>query len=62
MRRHHNPLVGWSVNRSALAPMMASVTFGGPDLRTVYLGSLGGNTLSCFRSPVAGLRLAHWKS
>jgi gluconolactonase len=45
-----------------LAPMMASLTFGGPDLRTVYLGSLGGNTLPCFRSPVAGLPLAHWKS
>jgi gluconolactonase len=44
-----------------LAPMMASLTFGGPDLRTVYLGSLGGHTLPSFRSPVAGLPLAHWK-
>lgn len=46
--------------RGTLAPMMASVTFGGPDLRTVYLGSLMGSTLPCFRSPVAGLPLAHW--
>jgi gluconolactonase len=45
-----------------LAPMMASLTFGGPDLRTVYLGSLGGTTLPSFRSPVAGLPLAHWKT
>lgn len=46
--------------RGDLAPMMASLTFGGPDLRTVYLGSLGGNTLPYFRSPVAGLPMSHW--
>ena len=45
----------------SLAPMMASVTFGGPDLRTVYLGSLMGTTIPCFRSPVPGLPLPHWK-
>ena len=38
-----------------LAPWMASVTFGGADLRTVYLGSLRGSTLPSFRAPVAGL-------
>jgi len=46
--------------RGTLAPLLASVTFGGPDLRTVYLGSLMGTTLPSFRSPVAGLPLAHW--
>jgi gluconolactonase len=46
--------------RGTLAPLMASVTFGGPDLRTVYLGSLMGTTLPSFRSPVAGLPLSHW--
>jgi len=46
--------------RGRLAPMMASIAFGGPDLRTVYLGSLAGNSLPCFRSPVAGLPLSHW--
>ncbi|HWD68551.1 MAG TPA: SMP-30/gluconolactonase/LRE family protein [Solirubrobacteraceae bacterium] len=46
--------------RGTLAPLMASVTFGGGDLRTVYLGSLMGTTLPSFRSPVAGLPLAHW--
>ena len=45
-----------------LAPMMASVTFGGPDLRTVYLGSLMGHTIPTFRSPVPGLPLPHWKA
>ncbi|HEX3688437.1 MAG TPA: SMP-30/gluconolactonase/LRE family protein, partial [Solirubrobacteraceae bacterium] len=45
--------------RGTLAPLMASVTFGGPDLKTVYLGSLMGSRLPCFRSPVAGLPLTH---
>lgn len=46
--------------KGTLAPMMASIAFGGPDLRTVYLGSLAGSTLPSFRSPVPGLPLAHW--
>lgn len=40
---------------------VASVTFAGPDLRTVYLGSLGGDRLAVLRSPVAGLPPVHWK-
>ncbi len=43
-----------------IAPWMASVTFGGPDLRTVYLGSLLGTRIPFFRSPVAGLPMVHW--
>jgi gluconolactonase len=43
-----------------LAPWMASLTFGGRDLHTVYLGSLRGTTLPSFRAPVAGLPLVHW--
>lgn len=43
-----------------LAPWMASLTFGGADLSTVYLGSLMGTSIPCFTSPVAGLPLAHW--
>lgn len=46
--------------KGTLAPWMASLTFGGPDLKTVYLGSLMGHTLPSFRSPVAGLPMAHW--
>lgn len=46
--------------RGTLAPWMASLTFGGPDLRTVYLGSLLGTTIPYFESPVAGLPLVHW--
>jgi sugar lactone lactonase YvrE len=45
-----------------IAPWMASVTFGGPDLRTVYLGSLKETSIPCFRAPVAGLPMVHWKS
>ena len=44
-----------------IAPWMASVTFGGPDLRTVYIGSLKGKRIPYFRSPVAGLPMVHWK-
>jgi gluconolactonase len=43
-----------------IAPWMASVTFGGPDLRTVYIGSLKGTRIPYFRSPVAGLPMVHW--
>jgi sugar lactone lactonase YvrE len=43
-----------------IAPWMASVTFGGPDLRTVYVGSLKGNRIPYFRSPIPGLPMVHW--
>ena len=44
-----------------VAPWLASVTFGGPDLGTVYLGSLRGTTIPYFRSPVSGAAPVHWK-
>ena len=44
-----------------IAPWMASVTFGGPDLGTVYIGSLKETRIPYFRSPVAGLPMVHWK-
>jgi len=44
-----------------IAPWFASVTFGGPDLRTAYIGSLRGTRIPYFRSPVAGLPMVHWK-
>lgn len=43
-----------------LAPWLASVTFGGPDLQSVYLGSLKGSSIPTFRAPVAGLPMVHW--
>jgi sugar lactone lactonase YvrE len=44
-----------------IAPWFASVTFGGRDLKTVYIGSLRGTTIPYFTSPVAGLPMVHWK-
>ena len=46
--------------RGTIAPWMASITFGGADLRTAYIGSLMGTRIPYFRSPVAGLPMAHW--
>jgi sugar lactone lactonase YvrE len=43
-----------------LAPWMASVTFGGPDLQTLYIGSLKGTRIPYFRAPVPGLPMVHW--
>jgi sugar lactone lactonase YvrE len=40
---------------------VASVTFGGPDLKTVYLGSLSAESLFTFRSPIAGAPPPHWE-
>jgi sugar lactone lactonase YvrE len=47
--------------KGTIAPWMASLTFGGADLQTVYLGSLMGTTIPYFRAPVAGLPMAHWR-
>lgn len=39
---------------------LSGIGFGGPDLRTVYLGSLFGTQLATFRSPIAGAPPVHW--
>ena len=39
---------------------LASVAFGGPDLRTLHMGSLAGTRLATLRVPVAGARPHHW--
>ena len=44
----------------SVATWCASITFGGPDLRRVYVGSLRATNIPCFTSPVAGLPLVHW--
>lgn len=43
-----------------IAPWFASITFGGADLNTAYIGSLRGSRIPSFRSPVAGQPMAHW--
>jgi len=44
----------------SVAPWMASLTFYGPDLRRVAIGSLRATSLATFAAPVAGLPMAHW--
>lgn len=44
----------------AICPWLASITFGGPDLCTVYLGGLRATRIPAFQSPVPGLPMVHW--
>lgn len=44
----------------SICPWLASVTFGGTDLSTVYLGGLKATSIPAFESPVAGLPMVHW--
>jgi sugar lactone lactonase YvrE len=39
---------------------LASVTFGGPDLSTVFLGSLFAPSIRTFTSPIVGVEPPHW--
>ena len=39
---------------------IASIAFGGPDLRTAYLGTLGMDSLPSFQVDVSGQMPAHW--
>lgn len=43
-----------------VCPWLASITFGGTDLSTVYLGGLRANHIPAFRSPIPGLPMVHW--
>lgn len=43
-----------------VAPWMASVTFGGPNLETLYIGSLRGTRIPYFTAPVPGAPMVHW--
>jgi gluconolactonase len=43
-----------------VAPWMASVTFGGPNLQTLYIGSLKGSRVPYLRAPIPGLPMVHW--
>jgi sugar lactone lactonase YvrE len=39
---------------------ISSLAFGGPDLRTAFLGCLLGDSIATFRAPVAGSQPVHW--
>jgi sugar lactone lactonase YvrE len=49
---YHNP--------ARVLPNVTSIAFGGPDLRTAYIGSVSGQQIARFHSPVAGVPPAHW--
>ena len=49
-------------SRGTRVANLTSVAFGGPDLKTVYLGGLGMDRVQALRSPVAGVPLAHWRT
>lgn len=40
---------------------ISSLAFGGPDLRTAFLGCLLGDRVAHFRSPIAGHPPSHWR-
>ena len=54
--RHH-------IELGAKSPLknIASVAFGGPDLKTVYLGNLAGDRIPTFKSPIAGAEPVQWR-
>ncbi len=46
--------------RSRKLANLTSLAFGGPDLKTAYMGVISGDAILRFQSPVAGLPMAHW--
>ncbi len=40
---------------------IASIAFGGEDLRTIYMGSLFGDGIATFRAPIAGAPPVQWE-
>ena len=48
-------------SRGSRVSNLSSVAFGGPDLKTLYLGGLGVDTIHVLRSPVAGMPMEHWR-
>ncbi len=50
-----------AATQGTICPWMASLSFGGKNLDTVYLGSLRGSSIPFFKSPVAGQKMIHWK-
>ena len=47
-------------SRGSLVSNLSSVAFGGPDLKTLYLGGLGNKAVYSWQCPVAGMPMAHW--
>jgi len=61
---HANGRLTWddiSQSRGSRVSNLASVAFGGPDLKTLYLGGLGVSEVQVLQSPVAGAPMEHWR-
>ena len=55
----------WShISRSQGARLsnLSSIAFGGPDLKTIYLGGLGHESVRVLHSTVSGAPMGHWHS
>ena len=48
-------------SRGSRLSNLSSIAFGGPDLKTLYLGGLGIGEVQVLRSPVAGMPMQHWR-
>lgn len=48
-------------SRGSCVSNLSSIAFGGPDLKTLYLGGLGVRAVQVLRSPVAGMPMEHWR-
>ena len=46
--------------KSKVLKNISCLAFGGPDMKTMYLGCLLGDRIATYRSPVAGLKPVHW--
>ncbi len=49
-----------SRSRGSQLSNLSSLAFGGPDLKSVYLGGLGHNSVRVLHSPVPGVPMGHW--
>jgi sugar lactone lactonase YvrE len=48
-------------SRGSRLSNLSSIAFGGPDLKTLYLGGLGHDAVQVLQVPVAGMPLKHWQ-
>lgn len=49
-----------SLSRGSQLSNLSSIAFGGPDLKSLYLGGLGHKSVRVLRSPVPGVPMGHW--
>lgn len=50
-----------SQSQGARLANLSSIAFGGPDLKTIYLGGLGHDSVRVLRSTVSGAPMGHWQ-